>query len=83
MMLKVVCRGLKLLHCLELEAPRLFCSAAEDVGMARLRNTLGHSQNLSPRNRPAAGFWAVMFFIQPLSEHISVGLPINATDIHP
>ena len=83
MMLKAVCRGLKLLHCLELEAPRLFCSAAEDVGMARLRNTLGHSQNLSPRNRPAAGFWAVMSFILPLSEHISVGLPINATDIHP
>jgi len=83
MMLKVVCRGLKLLHCLELEAPRLICSAAEDVGMARLCNTLGHSQNLSPRNRPAAGFWAVMSFILPLSEQISVGLPINATDIHP
>ena len=83
MKLKDVCRGLKLLHCLELEAPRLFCSAAEDAGMARLRNTLGHSQNLSPRNRPAAGFWAVLSSILPLSEDLSIGLPMNAIDVSP
>ena len=53
-------RGLKLLHCLELEAPRLFSPEPEDAGMARLRETLGRSQKLSPRSRPAAGFWAVI-----------------------
>ena len=54
-----IIRGLKLLHCLELEAPRLFTPEPEDAGMARLRETLGRSQKLSPRSRPAAGFWAV------------------------
>ena len=48
-----------LLHCLEVEAPRLYSAEHSDPGMSRLRDALGRSQKLSPRNRPAAGFWAV------------------------
>ena len=55
----MMCRGLTLLHCLEVEAPRLCGAEHSDPGMARLRDALGRSQKLSPRNRPAAGFWAV------------------------
>ena len=52
-------RGLTLLHCLEVEAPRLYSAEHSDPGMSRLRDALGRGQKLSPRSRPAAGFWAV------------------------
>ena len=54
-----MCRGLTLLHCLEVEAPRLYSAEHSDPGMSRLRDALGRSHKLSPRSRPAAGFWAV------------------------
>ena len=54
-----ICRGLTLLHCLEVEAPRLYSAERNDLGMSRLRDALSQSQKLSPRNRPAPGFWAV------------------------
>ncbi len=65
-------RGLKLLHCLELEAPRLFSPEPEDAGMARLRDTLGRGQRLSPRSRPAAGFWAVTSYLQTPSKDLQL-----------
>ena len=73
-------RGLNLLHCLELEATRLFSPEPEDAGMARLRETLGRTQKLSLRSRPAAGFWAVILPLSlPLSLPVFVSLPLSLT----